>query len=116
MRHQKQGRKLGSNAAHGTAILRTMAAQIIEHGRLKTTETKAKEVRRVVDNLITLGKRGDVHARRQALGQIGGREIVHKLFTEIAEKYAERNGGYTRIIKLGPRKGDAAPVVIIELV
>ncbi len=116
MRHQKQGRKLGSSAAHGAAILRGLAGQIIEHGRLETTEAKAKEVRPVIDHLITLAKRGDVHARRQALGQIGGRELVHKLFTELAEKYAERNGGYTRITKLGPRKGDAAPVVIIELV
>lgn len=116
MRHQKQGRKLASDAGHQKAMLNTMAGQVIEHGRIKTTEAKAKELRRVVDNLITLGKRGDVHARRQALGRIRGRELVNKLFTEIAEKYADRNGGYTRIIKMGPRAGDSAPIVIIELV
>ncbi|MDP1808852.1 MAG: 50S ribosomal protein L17 [Actinomycetota bacterium] len=116
MRHQKQGRKLASDASHQKAMLNTMAGQMFEHGRIRTTEAKAKELRRVVDNLITLGKRGDVHARRRALGRIGGRELVHKLFTEVAEKYADRHGGYTRIIKLGPRLGDGAPIVIIELV
>lgn len=116
MRHQKQGRKLASDASHQKSMLNTMAGQVFEHGRIQTTEAKAKELRRVVDKLITLGKRGDVHARRQALGRIRGRELVHKLFTEVAEKYADRNGGYTRIIKLGPRAGDGAPIVIIELV
>ena len=116
MRHQKTGRKLGANASHRRAILRTMAAQIIEHGRIRTTETRAKEVRPVVDKFITLAKRGDVSARRQVLGEISNRELVHKLFSEVAEKYADRPGGYTRISKIGPRPGDGAPTVFIELV
>jgi len=116
MRHQKSGRKLASDASHQTAMLRTMAGQIIEHGRVQTTVARAKEVRSVVEKMITLGKRGDVHARRQALGQIRNRVLVHKLFSEVAEKYAERPGGYTRITKLGPRQGDGAPLAIIELV
>ncbi len=89
---------------------------MIEHGRLETTEAKAKELRSVIDGLITLAKRGDVSARRRVLGDIQDRALTHKLFTEIAEKYAERAGGYTRIAKLGPRLGDGAPVVVIELV
>lgn len=116
MRHQKSGRKIGSNSSHGQAILNGLAAQIFEHGRIQTTETKAKELRSVVDKMITLGKRGDVHARRQALGRIEDRVLVHKLFSEIAEKYRERAGGYTRIMKLGPRQGDGARMAIIELV
>lgn len=116
MRHQKSGRKLGSSASHRKAILRTLAAQIIEHGRVRTTEAKAKEVRPVVDKFITLAKRGDVSARRQVLGEVQNRDLVHKLFSEIAEKYAERSGGYTRISKIGPRAGDGAPQVFIELV
>ena len=116
MRHQKSGRKLGANASHRQAILRNLAAQIIEHGRVKTTETKAKEVRPVVDKFITLAKRGDVSARRQVLSEVNNRELVYKLFSEIAEKYADRSGGYTRISKLGPRQGDGAPQVFIELV
>ena len=107
---------MASDASHRQAMFKTMAAQMIEHGRLQTTEAKAKELRRVVDNMVTLAKRGDVHARRQALSHIGSRSLVHKLFTEIAEKYAERTGGYTRIVKLGPRQGDGAPIVVIELV
>jgi large subunit ribosomal protein L17 len=116
MRHQKTGRKLGANASHRQAILRTLAGQIIEHGRVRTTETKAKEVRPVVDKFITLAKRGDVSARRQVLGEISDRDLIHKLFTEVAEKYADRSGGYTRILKIGRRAGDGAPEVFIELV
>ena len=116
MRHRKAGRKFGANAAHRKAILNTMAAQVVEHGRIQTTETKAKELRGVVDHLITLAKRGDVHARRQALSRLGSKALAHKLFTEVVEKYPERHGGYTRIIKIGPRLGDGAPVAIIELV
>lgn len=116
MRHQKTGRKLGSSSSHRQALLRNLAAQIIEHGKIKTTEAKAKEVRPVVDKLITLAKKGDVASRRQALGEISDRELVHKLFSEVAEKYADRNGGYTRISKLGPRLGDGAIKVQIELV
>lgn len=116
MRHQKKGRKLASDASHRRAMFRTMAAQVFEHGRIKTTEAKAKELRSVVDEIITLAKRGDVHARRQILSDIHDRVLVHKIFTEVAPKYEERSGGYTRIMKLGPRLGDAAPIVLIELV
>jgi large subunit ribosomal protein L17 len=84
--------------------------------RIKTTETRAKEVRTLVDRLITWGKKGDVHARRLAMAELGDKELVHKLFAEIAPRFEEREGGYTRILKLGPRKGDAAPMVIMELV
>lgn len=116
MRHKKKGRKLGSSPSHRQAMLRTMAAQVFEHEKIKTTEAKAKEVRGTVDKIITLAKRGDVHARRQVLAYIKDRELVHKIFTEVVERFQDRNGGYTRIVKLGPRLGDAAPVVIIELV
>ena len=116
MRHLKKGRKIGADAAHRQAILRNMAAQVFTHGRIKTTEAKAKEVRGTIDKLVTLAKRGDVHARRQALALINDRQLVHKLFTEIAERFQDRDGGYTRLTKLGPRLGDAAPIVIIELV
>lgn len=116
MRHLKKGRKLGTDASHRQAMLRTMAAQLIEHGRIETTEAKGKELRGVVEHLITLGKKGDLSARRQALAVISKKELVHRLFTELAEKYKERPGGYTRLVKIGPRLGDAAPMVIIELV
>lgn len=116
MRHLKKGRKLGTDASHRQAMLKTMATQLIEHGRIETTEAKAKELRAVVEKLITLGKKGDLHSRRQALAKLDKKEVVHKLFTEVAEKYKERSGGYSRIVKIGPRLGDAAPMVIIELV
>ncbi len=116
MRHKKKGRKIGADASHRKTILSTMAAQLIEHERIQTTETKAKELRPVIDGMITLAKRGDLSSRRKVLGSIKDRALTHKLFTEIAEKYAERTGGYTRIAKIGPRQGDGAPVVIIELV
>ena len=116
MRHQKKGRKIGSNSAHGKAIMNNMAAQIFEHGRIKTTETKAKEVRGTVDKIVTLAKRGDVHSRRQVISMVRSRDLVHKIFSEVVEDFKDRNGGYTRIMKLGPRLGDAAPMAIIELV
>lgn len=116
MRHRKKGKKIGSDAAHGKAIMNNMAAQLFEHGRIKTTETKAKELRGTVDRIVTLAKRGDVHSRRQVLSIINRKELVHKIFSETADQFKERNGGYTRIMKLGPRLGDAAPMVIIELV
>lgn len=116
MRHLKKGRKLGSDASHARAIMRGLAVQLFEHGRIKTTEAKAKELRGFVDRIVTLAKRGDVHARRQVLALISDRELVHKIFTEVADRFRDRNGGYTRIMKLGPRLGDAAPMVIIELV
>ena len=116
MRHAKKGRKLGTDASHRKAMLRSMAASVLEHERIKTTEARAKEVRTLVDRVITWGKKGDVHSRRLALAEIGDRALAHKVFDDIAERYAERDGGYTRILKLGPRKGDGAPMVLIELV
>lgn len=116
MRHQKKGRKLGTDASHTKAILRGLAIALLENGRIKTTETRAKEVRGLVERIISWGKRGDVHARRLALAELGDIALVKKVFDDIAPRFAEREGGYTRILKLGPRKGDAAPMVIIELV
>ncbi len=117
MRHRKKGRKIGSDASHREAILRGLAAEIIRHERVKTTEAKAKEVRPVVEHVITLAKKGDLHARRQALSTLNGdRELVHKLFSEVGPRFTDRDGGYTRILKLGPRQGDASPMAIIELV
>ena len=116
MRHAKKGRKLGTDASHTKAILRGLARAVFVNERIKTTETRAKEVRPLVEKIITWGKKGDVHSRRLALGVLGDRELVHKIFADIAPRFAERPGGYTRIMKLGPRKGDAAPMVIIELV
>lgn len=116
MRHLKKGRKLGTDASHGKAIKRNLAVALFTNERIKTTETKAKEVRGYVERIISWGKRGDVHARRLALAELNDRELVHKVFADIAPRFAERPGGYTRILKLGPRKGDAAPMVILELV
>jgi len=108
--------KIGRDSSARKALLRSMVTSLLRHERIETTETKAKELRRVAEQMITLGKRGDLHARRQALAFVTDEGVVAKLFSEIAGKYADRNGGYTRIMKLGPRKGDAAPMVIIELV
>lgn len=116
MRHLKKGRKLGTDASHTKAMLRALATALFTNERIKTTEARAKEVRGLVDRIITWAKKGDVHARRLALAELGDRALVHKVFAEIAPRYSEREGGYTRILKLGPRKGDAAPMVIIELV
>jgi large subunit ribosomal protein L17 len=116
MRHLKQGRKLGRTAAHRKALLRNLATALLEHGRIITTEAKAKELRRVTDKLVTLGKRGDLHARRQALQVIRSNAVVRKLFDELAPRCAARNGGYTRVLRLGYRPGDAAAMAVIELV
>jgi large subunit ribosomal protein L17 len=116
VRHQKSGRKLGRDAAHRKALYANLAAALIEHGRIKTTEAKAKEVRPIVEQMITLGKRGDVAAHRQAVAFLRSKEIAHILFAEIAPRFAERPGGYTRIVKIGPRQGDAALMVYLELV
>ena len=116
MRHQKKGRKLGRNSAQRRALFQTLSCQVIEHGRIRTTLAKAKEVRPVVEEMITLGKRGDLHAHRQAVAFLRQKPIVKSLFEDIAPRYAERSGGYTRIIKLGPRLGDAAEMAYIELV
>jgi large subunit ribosomal protein L17 len=116
MRHLKQGRKLGRTTSHRKALLRNLATALLEHERIITTEPKAKELRRVADKLVTLGKRGDLHARRQALQVVQSNVVVQKLFNEIAPRLAERRGGYTRILRLGYRPGDAAAMAVIELV
>jgi len=116
MRHLKKGRKLGTDASHTRAMKRSLAIALFTNERIKTTETRAKEVRSLVEKIITWGKRGDVHSRRLALAEINDRELVHKIFADIAPRYETREGGYTRILKLGPRKGDNAPMVILELV
>src|ERR1700759_3529351 len=117
MRHQKQRGKLSRDAAHRKPLLANLCKEIIQHERIKTSEAKAKAVKPEVEQLITLAKRGDLHARRQALAVLGQDKFtVHKLFEEIAPRYAARPGGYTRIVKLGPRRGDNAPMAIIELV
>ena len=116
MRHRMSGRKLNRTSAHRKAMLRNMAAALIKHEQIKTTLPKAKELKPYLDKLITLGKRGGLHARRQALSVLGDRALTAKLFDTLAPRYAERNGGYTRVLKLGPRYGDAAPMAFIELV
>ena len=115
MRHLKKGRKLGTDSAHTRAMLKSLATAVLTHDRIKTTETRAKEVRPLVDKIITLAKKGDVHSRRVAISALGDKDTVAKVFAA-AERFEGREGGYTRILKLGPRKGDAAPMVIIELV
>jgi large subunit ribosomal protein L17 len=109
-------RKLGRPTDERRAILRNLVTSFLENGRLETTLTRAKETRSIAEKMITLGKRGDLHAKRQALAYITKEDTVKKLFDEIAPKYEERNGGYTRILKMGPRRGDAAEMVILELV
>ena len=117
MRHQRKRAKLSRDAAHRTSMLRTMSKQLIEHERIRTTQPKAKALRPEFEKLITLAKRGDLHARRQALSALGQDKFtVHKLFEEVAPRYAERPGGYTRILKLGPRRSDATEMVYLELV
>ena len=116
MRHRKQGRRLNRTSAHRTAMFRNMAASLIKHEQIETTLPKAKELRRVVDRLITLGKRGDLHARRQALTSVPDMVLIDKLFTTLAERYADRSGGYTRVLRKGRRYGDAAEMAFIELV
>ncbi len=116
MRHRKSGRKLGRTSSHREAMFRNMATSLFEHERIVTTKEKAKELRPIAEKMITLAKRGDLHARRQALGYIRSKDVVHKLFTDIAEQFADRKGGYTRIIQTGVRQGDNASMAIIELV
>ena len=116
MRHRKSGRKLGRTAAHRKAMLRNMVTSLFEHERIVTTVPKAKEARRVADKMITLAKRGDLHARRQAHAYIQSKDVVAKLFDEIQEQFNDRQGGYTRIIRTGVRQGDAAQMAILELV
>ena len=117
MRHQKTRHKLSRSASHRKALLANLCVEVIDHERIKTTEAKAKAVKPEVEKLITLAKRGDLHARRQALAALGqDKFIVYKLFEEVAPRYADRDGGYTRILKLGPRKSDATEMVYLELV
>jgi len=116
MRHRKSGRKLGVTTKHRKAMFRNMATDLLRNGRINTTDTRAKEIRRVVEKLVTLGKNGSLHARRKALAYVRDRAVVEKLFSELAQRYMERPGGYTRIVKLGYRRGDNAPISLIELV
>jgi large subunit ribosomal protein L17 len=116
MRHNKSGRTLGRNSSHRSAMLRNMVTSLLSHEKITTTDARAKELRKLADKMITLGKRGDVHARRQALQIIRERKVVAKLFDMIGPRYKDRPGGYTRIIKLGFRAGDNAPLSQIELV
>ena len=116
MRHRKSGLKLNRTSSHRKAMFRNMVTSLFKHQRIKTTAAKAKELRSWADHLITLAKRGDLHARRQALSIVREKNIVHKLFEEAPARYGSIAGGYTRIVKLGRRPGDAAPVALIELV
>jgi large subunit ribosomal protein L17 len=116
VRHHRLGKKLGRDAAHRKALYANLAGSLIEHGRVKTTVTKAKAVKPFVEQMISLGKRGDLHARRQALSELRSRDVVEKLFEDVAPRFADRPGGYSRIVKLGPRLGDAAEMAYLELV
>lgn len=116
MRHKNIHRKFGREAQHRMAMLRNQVMSVIEHERITTTDMKAKEVRKMVEKVITLGKRGDVHSRRLAFKTVRSRELLAKLFGEVAERFRTRNGGYTRILKIGNRVGDAAPMSILELI
>ena len=116
MRHKVHTFKIGRSGAHRKAMLANMVSSLIEHGQIKTTITKAKEARRFADKMVTLGKKGDLHRRRLAISKLRDKDAVKKLFDEIAPQYAQRNGGYTRIIKLGRRVGDAAEMCILQFV
>ncbi len=116
MRHARTGKKLGRDAAHRRALYANLAGALIEHGRIKTTVTKAKAVKPLAEQMITLGRRGDLHARRQATAVLRSRDVVHKLFAEVAPLFKDRPGGYTRIVKIGPRPGDSAEMAYLELV
>ena len=116
MRHRKKGRQLSRTRSHRKATLRNLATSLFQHGRIETTTAKAKELRPFAERLITLARRGDVHSRRLAAAKIQDRQVLGKLFDDIAPRYAERPGGYTRVLRLGNRKGDAAEMSLIELV
>lgn len=116
MKHQIKGRKLGRNTPHRKAMLRNMVTSLLDHERMETTDSRAKELRGVAERMITLGKRGTLHARRMALAMIQRESVVSKVFDELAQRYRDRDGGYTRVIKLGNRRGDNSPMSIIELV
>ncbi|MHB8174036.1 MAG: 50S ribosomal protein L17 [Nitrospirota bacterium] len=116
MRHRLAGRQFGRNSSHRKALFRNLVTSLLEHGHIETTEAKAKEIRGIADKMITLGKKGDLNAKRMAFSYIMSRDVVAKLFDEIAPRSAERNGGYTRVTKSRVRLGDSAPMAIIELV
>jgi large subunit ribosomal protein L17 len=116
MRHGRTGKKLGRDSAHRRALYANLACSLIEHGRIRTTEAKAKAVKPYAEKMITLGRRGDLHARRQALAELRSQEVVHQLFSDVGPRMSDRAGGYTRIVKIGPRFGDAAEMVYLELV
>ncbi len=116
MRHHRSGRKLGRDSAHRKALYANLTSSLIEHGRIRTTEAKAKAVKPIAERLITLGRRGDLAAHRQAVSFLRSKDVVHKLFSDVAPRFAERPGGYSRIVKIGPRQGDAAEMVYLELV
>ena len=116
MRHHRAGKKLGRDSAHRKALYSNLTGALIEHGRIRTTEAKAKAVKPIAEQLITLGRRGGIHARRQALAYLRSQDVVHRLFSDVGPRFAERPGGYTRIVKLGPRQGDSAAMVYLELV
>ncbi len=117
MRHRKQKGKLSRSAAHRKALMMNLSREVIEHERIQTTEAKAKAVKPELERLITLARRGDAHSRRQAMARLGqDKFIVYRLFEELAPRYADRNGGYTRILKLGPRRSDSTEMVFLELV
>jgi large subunit ribosomal protein L17 len=116
VRHQRKGKKLGRDSAHRKALYANLAGALIEHGRIKTTEAKAKAVKPIAEKMITLGRRGDLAARRQALAYLRSQEVVHQLFAEVAPRFTDRDGGYSRIVKIGPRFGDSAEMVYLELI
>ena len=116
MRHARSGKKLGRDSAHRKALYSNLAGALITHGRIETTEAKAKAVKPFAEKMITLGKRGDLHARRLAMAELRSNDVVHKLFADVAPRFTERDGGYTRVVKLGPRQGDAAQMALLELV
>ncbi len=116
MRHGHSGKKLGRDSAHRKALYANLTGAVIEHGRIKTTITKAKAIKPIAEQMITLGRRGDIHARRQAVAFLRSKSVVHKLFTEVGPAFAQRPGGYLRITRIGPRPGDAAEMAYLELV
>ena len=116
MYHGKSGRKLGRTSSHRQAMFRNMVTSMIKHESIRTTDTKAKELRKLAEKMVTLGKRGDLHARRQALSVVRDKDMVGKLFGELAERFRKRAGGYTRIVKVGYRFGDNAPISILEFI
>jgi len=116
MRHRKSGKKFNCTSSHREAMFRNMVTSLLKHNRIKTTDAKAKELRRWADKMIALAKRGDLHARRQALSFIREKKVVHKLFAEASERFTDKNCGYTRMVKIGRRAGDAAPMSVIEII